>query len=133
MITFMPYPSFASSLQVLDNKRLGKQRIEAHQLLRCLRGETTGWANHPAATMWRGYEPALALYMNEAILQWEKRGFKNTMWMDSGLGHVQMPWWMGDEAFHASHRSNLLRKDYGYYSQFGWTEGVDLPYIWPKP
>lgn len=34
---------------------------------------------------------------------------------------------------HASHRSNLLRKEPEYYTQFGWTEPPDLPYVWPVP
>ena len=34
---------------------------------------------------------------------------------------------------HASHRSNLLRKDPEHYMQFGWTEPPDLPYVWPVP
>jgi len=25
----------------------------------------------------------------------------------------------------------LLRKDFNYYSQYGWQEQNDLPYIWP--
>lgn len=29
-------------------------------------------------------------------------------------------------------RSNLLRKDYEYYKQFGWTEPINLPYIWGR-
>lgn len=33
--------------------------------------------------------------------------------------------------FHASHRSNLLRKDPVWYSQFNWTEPNNLPYVWP--
>ena len=34
---------------------------------------------------------------------------------------------------HASHRSNLLRKEPAHYTQFGWTEPPDLPYVWPVP
>ena len=45
----------------------------------------------------------------------------------------QMPRWLGLDAFHASHRSNLLRKDRSHYSQFNWTEHDDLPYHWPTP
>lgn len=33
MQTFLPFPDFARSAKVLDNKRLGKQRIEAKQIL----------------------------------------------------------------------------------------------------
>jgi len=31
---------------------------------------------------------------------------------------------------HASHRSNLLRKNFEFYSKFGWKEPDNLPYIW---
>jgi hypothetical protein len=43
---------------------------------------------------------------------------------------VLPPWW-GDERLHASHRSNLLRKDPAHYGRFGWAEPPDLPYFWP--
>jgi len=33
MQTFLPSPSFKKSAQILDNKRLGKQRLEAKQIL----------------------------------------------------------------------------------------------------
>jgi geranylgeranyl diphosphate synthase type I len=39
--------------------------------------------------------------------------------------------WLGDKKFHASHRSNLLRKDSKYYSQFKWSEPNNLEYVWP--
>jgi hypothetical protein len=41
--------------------------------------------------------------------------------------------WFGYEPFHASHRSNLLRKDDDYYSAFGWTDPKDLKYVWLVP
>jgi hypothetical protein len=41
------------------------------------------------------------------------------------------PDWFGNKEFHASHRSNLLRKDPEFYGKYGWTEPHDLPYIWP--
>jgi hypothetical protein len=44
---------------------------------------------------------------------------------------VVYPFWLGNEKFHASHRSNLLRKDFKFYSQYGWQEENNLPYIWP--
>ena len=37
--TFLPYPDFVKSAKALDYKRLGKQRVEAWQILRALRGE----------------------------------------------------------------------------------------------
>ena len=66
MQTFLPHESFKKSLKVLDWRRLGKQRVEAHQVLNVLLGrtETKGWVNHPITRMWDGYEPALQLYFN---------------------------------------------------------------------
>lgn len=137
MQTFLPYPDFARSVRCLDNRRLGKQRVEAYQILRTLERfndpQRPGWRNHPAVLMWRGYEDALRLYMNTAITEWIGRGFRNTMTLAPIEGTPDMPPWFGDPAFHAAHRANLLRKDPAYYGQFGWTEAPTMPYIWPAP
>jgi len=102
MQTFLPVPDFRTSLDYLDNKRLGKQRV-----------------------------PALKLYHDIAIRVWKERGFKNTM-KEYNEEVSEFPGWLGDEAFHASHRSNLLRKDPEFYGRYGWNEPPDLPYIWPS-
>ena len=62
MQTFLPFSSIRRSVSSLDNKRLGKQRVEVLQILKALSGETKGWVNHPATAMWRGYEDALVFY-----------------------------------------------------------------------
>jgi len=139
MQTFLPYSDFAESLKVLDNKRLGKQRLEAMQLVNSTLklaadpSAKVGWANHPARTMWRGYLDALKLYHNLSILEWTRRGFKNTMklYIIPFDKDIVMPPWLGHERFHASHRANLLRKDAVHYGQFGWTECPSMPYYWP--
>ena len=43
---------------------------------------------------------------------------------------IKMPWWLGFEPFHASHRSNLLRKDPEFYSLHNWKDDPKDPYIW---
>lgn len=136
MQTFLPYPDFAKSLACLDYKRLGKQRLEAMQLvnstLKLARGEKVkGWANHPARTMWNGYLDALKLYHNVAIKEWIRRGYNNAMIPYELPADVALPPWLGDEQFHISHRSNLLRKDPIHYGKFGWTDPDNLPYYWP--
>lgn len=135
MQTFLPYPDFAESARCLDNRRLGKQRVEAYQILRALERfddpQRPGWRNHPAVLMWRGYEDALRLYMNATITEWTGRGFRNTMALASMAGTPAAPPWLGDPAFHAAHRANLLRKDPAHYGQFGWSEAPNLPYVWP--
>jgi hypothetical protein len=134
MQTFLPYPSILLSINCLDNKRLGKQRVEAFQILKIIEGRATSnaWKNHPAVKMWSGYSEALKLYYNYCIDEWVGRGFKNTMQKyDVDFANFRMPSWWGDEKFHASHRSNLLRKNPEWYSQFSWTESSDLLYVWP--
>jgi len=160
MQTFLAYPDFTKSASVLDNRRLGKQRVECLQILNtlnkhrftcpdCKQGRdnstcadcqeecrVTPWYNHPAVKMWRGYENALGMYGRTVCNEWLSRGFQDTCWNkfadyhQVGVGLV-MPPWLGNPDFHASHRSNLLRKDFAYYSQFGWTEPLTLEYVWP--
>ncbi len=131
MNTFLPYPDFVESARCLDARRLGKQRVEAMQILRAIANPKYGWQHHPALQMWRGYEQALALYMNAIITEWVRRGYKNNIPLNNVQGDVKMPPWLGNARFHASHRSNLLRKDPSYYGQFHWEDPPDLPYLWP--
>ena len=129
MQTFLPYADFAKSLAVLDSRRLGKQRVEAYQLIRAVT-VGTGWSRHPAARMWKGYVNALKRYYNLAVEEWVRRGYRNSMKKMPVRGHVVMPPFVGDERFHAAHRSNLLRKDPVFYGRWGWSEPPDLPYLW---
>lgn len=146
MQTFLPYASFDASAAVLDRQRLGKQRVEALQIMRALTKGSKGWSHHPAVLMWRGYELALAEYTSVICDEWTSRGYVDTCKEKTlhliGLtpldlegcafwDHVEDPEWLGDPALHASHRSNLLRKMPSHYGQFGWTEPDDLPYVWP--
>ena len=132
MQTFLPYPDFQKSLEVLDYRRLGKQRVEAKQILNVLLDRTTtkGWRNHPITKMWVGYEPALQLYHNMCIEEWIRQGYNNNMPLENITDKIVYPHWFGNDKFHSSHRANLLRKDYQYYSQFGWSEKSELPYVW---
>lgn len=136
MQTFLPYSDFQKSAQCLDYRRLGKQRVEAKQILMVLLNltDSKAWRNHPAIKMWRGHEGALARYGLEICKEWKKRGYKDNQesffrfWATLGNN---MPEWIGDKKFHASHRSNLLRKDKKFYSQYNWVESDDLRYVWP--
>ena len=164
MQTFLPYSDFKMSAHVLDNKRLGKQRVECLQILKtlkkgpktcCLCGhpmnfhcsdckgkpKTTPWYNHPAVKMWKGYEQALMYYLHAMCYEWTvNRGFKDTCWEKSitvgfippNVGvEVVMPPWLGNEEFHKSHQSNLLRKNKDHYGKFFFGVEDNLPYVWP--
>jgi hypothetical protein len=138
MQTFLPYANFAESAQVLDYRRLGKQRVETWQLIRAINGLTRGWRNHPAAAMWRDNVPALAVYGKVICEEWIRRGYNDSMLprfeeIISGCyeEELEMPAWLGTENFHESHRSNLLRKFPEHYRLY-WPElSDDLPYVWP--
>lgn len=137
MQTFMPAPTFSGSLVVLDRQRLGKQRVEAKQLLRALRGESKGWVNHPATKMWRGHEGALALYGRMSSSLWLSRGYRDSLlpyFIEMQREHADtatMPPWMGDAEFHRSHQSNLIRKLPDHYGPLWPGVPADLPYLWP--
>lgn len=140
MQTFLPYSSFLKSASVLDRQRLGKQRVECKQLLMALSGERGGWRNHPAAKMWAGYELALATYGAAICAEWIRRGYKDSLlpYFEQAVATLPAPAngapppWLGDETFHASHRSNLLRKLPAHYRAFWPDEPDNLPYVWPS-
>lgn len=141
MQTFLPLSSFYQSASCLDYRRLGKQRVECKQILFALQGKTKGWVNHPATKMWKGYEGSLILYATIICEEWLRRGYKDNQLkffleeygkIEDSYNKFIFPHWFGDDEFHASHRSNLLRKDKEFYSKFGWPEEDGLEYIWPK-
>jgi hypothetical protein len=150
MQTFLPYADFERSARVLDQRRLGKQRVECIQVLRGLVVEGYGWRHHPAVKMWRGHEEALARYALTCCEVWGEAGYADTCAATirtdlgrTGVTEIRsqgelaaagvLPAWLGDEAFHRSHQSSLVRKDPEHYA--GQFPGVpdDLPYVWPTP
>ena len=150
MQTFLPHPDFAASAHALDARRLGKQRVEAIQVLRGLIRPGYGWRHHPAVKMWHGYEEALVRYGLDMCTVWCATGRADTcattlttdLAAHCGLRAVRtqdelaaagdLPPWLGDEAVHVSHRSALLRKDPAYYRPL-FSDDIpdDLPYHWP--
>ena len=98
MQTFLPFKDLQASLEVLDDKRLWKQAVEAKQILITLhRMRTTRpmvnpwpepekgkkpvpempnipWSKHPAVLMWQGFDNLLAQYMDKALTLSERRG-----------------------------------------------------------
>ncbi|MFA9444499.1 MSMEG_6728 family protein [Egicoccus sp. AB-alg6-2] len=147
MQTFLPFPSFAGSAEVLDDRRLGKQRVETLQILRALHFEGYGWRHHPAVTMWRGYTDALVTYGVTMVDGWVERGHRDTTRAQiAEFVHPEdprdepalaaagrLPPWMGWEPLHRSHRAALLRKDPAHYAPLLPDTPVELDYVWPEP
>ncbi len=148
MQTFLPYPDFAASARVLDDRRLGKQRVEALQVLRAITRTNYGWRHHPVTKMWRGFEEALGAYAMAICREWCVRGHSDTCGLkirieltELGVAIIRnqaelavagrLPPWLGDERLHRSHRSALLRKDPGQYGPLLADADPELEYYWP--
>lgn len=128
MQTFLPFENIEQSLQSLDKRRVGKQRVEAFQIIETLekikqkdfyvikdgKRKRRGWITHPAVLMWQGYEEFLKLYYNSTLKEWERRKCNNfkLQYVDVNKSKLIKPWWLGNEKFHSSHRANLVRKAY---------------------
>ncbi len=148
MQTFTPYSDFSASLAVLDQKRLGKQRVEVIQIIRALTVPGYAWSSHPAVLMWKGFEEALGRYGLTACEVWLERGFGDscaaTITADLlayGISPIRsytqlaaadaLPSWLFDEEVQRSHRSALVRKDPEQYRPAFGDVPDDVPYVWP--
>lgn len=152
MQTFLPYPDFEATASVLDDRRLGKQRVEGLQIVRAITVPGYAWRHHPAARMWAGHEAALESYLTAICDEWEHRGFADTCRASirAEMDRVgvappasqavladadRLPPWLGDPALHRSHRASLLLKDRAWYGRFfpaAEAEEWD-GYVWPVP
>jgi len=137
MQTFLPLADFTEVAESLDRQRLGKQRVEAFQILRALNGETKGWTTHPAVLMWRGWQPALVQYAVAMCIEWhDVRGYIDNMRPRieayATCNTAEMPDWLGDERLHSSHRAALLYKQFSHYGALGWSEAPSINYYWPN-
>jgi hypothetical protein len=148
--TFLPYSDFAASAAALDSRRLGKQRVEALQVLRGLTVPGYGWRHHPAVRMWEGYEEALVRYGLEVCRVWTGAGRRDscaaTMLADFAALHPragvrtqaelgaagELPNWLGEPGFHLGHRSALVTRDPDHYRDLFPDVPAGLPYVWPR-
>lgn len=152
MQTFLPYADISKSAQVLDYRRLGKQRVETKQILMALdaiesgdlymtdkrgRKRKRGWVSHPCTSMWRGHKGLLSLYGLTMCLEWRKRGYNDSLlpWFAERLtgADLSAPAWWGWEDLHYSHRCNLVRKDFTHYAPIFADADPDVEYVWPTP
>lgn len=145
MQTFLPSTDPVRCARILDSARLNKQRLEGLQILQALHADDHPYAHHPAVVMWRDHATALACwYLGPICDECNRRGiadharvrdriadFADTAEAFNGI--YPLPWWMGNEAFHRSHRRNLGYKDEAYIRKFNiryMPEGKP-PYVWP--
>ena len=147
MQTFAPEGrAIDHGFRALDYQRLGKQRVEAWQILNVLRGVDNegnpknhkGWVNHPATRMWDGHIAGLAFYGMLCCKEWISRGYNDSMLPRFEAVYVKYTEWGDDPTPPAflddvmeSHRSNLIRKLPEHYQPLWPDVSDDLPYVWP--
>lgn len=134
MQVFVPELDFRSIAQVLDYRRLGKQRVETMQILRANLDLTLGWKNHPASRMWADNLAGLSAYGIAMCEEWVWRGYKDTC-AEKIRALVEpdptdLPVWWGRQDIVDSHRSNLVRKAPEFYGDLWAGVPDDLPYVW---
>ncbi|ABL87437.1 conserved hypothetical protein [Pyrobaculum islandicum DSM 4184] len=127
MQIFRPYRDHARSAAFLDDRRLGKQRAEAKQVILAIlrrRGSTRreeSWLNHPIVLMYDAgpYINDLVAYFHAAVEEWRRRGRRNSVSL-ADVQHLiaQLPSAPGTPITHThevEYRRILLLKDPCHY------------------
>lgn len=143
MQTFMPYVDPSQTAEVLDNKRLGKQRVEAKQIYDILTKPncpSQHWKNHPVVRGWKASGKTglwyLEWYYHAMVKEWIQRGFNNTM--PTSLTNLPddyyefvnyvMPFFMqcNIEYVEQEYRKVLLSENYEHYKHFWPATAFDI-------
>lgn len=138
VLTFVVSADLNYCCQVLDNKRLNKQALEASCIIKIIDDPSKkGYQNHPTVNMWRGHVDALKLYFNYCVIEWINRGFKTTRVYYNLEVYPEFPWWWNSELLHLTHKCSLLRKNVEHYSKYfslnnHEKEFIQLGYFWPS-
>jgi hypothetical protein len=136
-----PLRAAQDTFAMLDRARLGKQRVEAAQLLN---GQ---WPNHPASKMWRGHEHALTAYAIICCKSWIQRGHDDSLLAQFQQHRKRLiaddiplvwPWWYGYPAMVRTHQTKLYHKNSPRWVNYHIETAprhlvMRLPYIWPHP
>ena len=159
--TFILNIDLKINAKMLDDKRLGKLRLETKQIINILENgnDNAGYSRHPAVLMWTNHTNALKIYFNYIVREWISRGFVNNMELydinekyyviKSTFDGVKtifyeekqdddvtvFPWFFSWFPLIQSHKASLLRKNPEYYSHF-YNQDI-IPYlkygyIWPN-
>lgn len=138
MNTYIPFPDFHKSAEVLDDRRLNRQRSDISSLLKSLTSEPDE-DDHPLVKMWRGHERFLIRYGMAICFEWQSRGnadqtLEKIIEYNNVFGPEtdDVPEWWGREHLHLSHQSHLLRSQPSHYRDKFPDVRDDIPMIWPR-
>ncbi len=111
--TFLPFPDYEKSAQILSDKHLKHTEAVAKEVLDGL------LESHPVSKMWRGFEHQLCTYAIEVSCELLDRGIETKLLEQfakkrNDLPDNGLPYWLGTEILHSSHRAMLNHKDGNY-------------------
>lgn len=130
MQVFRPYMDWWMSARVLDDRRLGKQRVEVKQVMMAIlrrmgliRNGRRGWLNHPIVLMYysdgRPYLRDLIGYFNACVEEWRRRGMRSSISLSDIehliLGVVSAEGHPLTHVHEVEYRRVLILKDPGHY------------------
>lgn len=150
-----PQTAIVQTFEMLDQQRLGKQRVEAYQILLSYEEQTKkqplkyqGWNGLPAVRMWAGHLPALCVYGIINCMVWRRHGHSDSLlaefqkrrrvYLANDPDAVQWPWWFGHCSMVRTHQTKLYHKNspkwVDYHQRTAPKHHVmKLPYLWPDP
>ncbi len=133
MMIWLPYPDFTKSVSCLNTQHLNRQRANCQVLSKSFISPNR-WNHVPTFKAWKNYYEVFQYYHDVCVKEWVKRGFRTiaVLYEAPKPDKRDLPWFIGEEQYHASHRSNLLRLDPTYAGIEGWREPSNLPYLWPN-
>lgn len=136
MVIVVPFPNFSMCCKVLESGRLKDMLDYIDQLLGHL--PPVDIKESRTADMWRGAPNALADYGNYIGKELLVRGEPSVL-VDPFLFKLtripySLPWWFGQEEFHATHRRFLSLRNPKHYGQYweGPKPGTGYVIPWPK-
>lgn len=124
----------SKSAMMLDNKRLNKQIVEAFQIVE----NRLPNFNHPAYLFWKNYKEELRMYMFYLCEEYTRRFNKEHKCSSICLNPVinSFGFVPNLKLVLLSHKVNLLRKNYDWYSKFFQIENLSSypeGYFWSVP
>lgn len=130
---WLPYSDFEKSVACLNTQHLNRQRTNCQVLAKSFIAPNR-WNNNPIFKVWSPYYEVFQYYHDVCVREWVSRGWRTSavLFEAPKPDKRKLPWFIGVEEFHSSHRANLLRLDPTYRSRMNWGEDPNLPYLWPN-
>lgn len=120
VMIFVLHPDVNVNASLLDDTRLGKQRLEARQIIKILEApihQKMSWRNHPITRSWIGYVDYLKHYYNAILLEWLRRGKNNTLSFYEVPEIIIEPHWWDIKEIRYTHQANLYLKMPHHYAK----------------